>query len=203
MQQQVITRVRVGPSPQRPAALTDRLVQRRERLPIARAEQALQFALEIITANSPVDQRLRGETLVDLADWNLVSGETAAARQRYAQAWDALALAGDTTLLQHPRQLAYRASPFSAGRSRLDPAEATSYPLELRFTVTSGGRVRDVVAQPNNLSEGVVRSVATALTRARYAPRIENGSTVDTENVSFTEQVLVRNPPPDAPANAD
>ncbi len=167
-----------------------------------RGERALEFALQIITTNEPVDHRLHGETLADLGDWRLVSGATDAAKLQYGKAWEALTLAGDTTLLQAPRQLAYRPSPLTVGRSRLDPAEATEQPLELRFSVTSEGRVRGVTATPTELSDSIVRSVSTALGRARYAPRIENGVAVDTDNVALIERVLVRNPPPQADQSA-
>ncbi|HPF26715.1 MAG TPA: tetratricopeptide repeat protein [Steroidobacteraceae bacterium] len=159
-----------------------------------RLEQALLLARQIVATNEPVDQRLLGETLVDLGDWYLISGSVAAAKEQYRKAWDALREAGDTALLNTPRQLAYRPSPFAVGRSRLDPTEATAQPVELRFTVTSEGRVRGVTAAPTDISDGIVRSVSTALGRSRYAPRIENGEAVDTDGVIFVEQVLVRNP---------
>ena len=170
-----------------------------------RGERSLAFAAQIVAANEPIDQRLLGETLTDLGDWYLTGGATDAGKEQYVKAWEALTTAGDTSLLNAPRLLAYRPSAFAIGRSRLDPAEATVQPIELRFTVTEDGRVRGVTTAPADVSDGIVRSVSTALGRARYAPRIENGVAVATDRVTFVERVLVRNVPPEAdqPVNAD
>jgi hypothetical protein len=159
-----------------------------------RGEQALRLALAVLDKNQPVNYRLRGETAVELGDWFMTGGATAKGIEAYREAWQSLVTSGDTTLMQVPRQLAYRGSTFSVGRTRVDPEQATQKGVETRFTVTADGRVTDVVSTTQDVSEPIVRSVVNAVKRARYAPRFENGEPVETRDVVYVDQVLVRNP---------
>jgi tetratricopeptide (TPR) repeat protein len=163
-----------------------------------RGEQALRFAVQIIEKNEPLNHRLRGETVVELGDWFMIGGNTARAIEQYRDAWRSLELASDTTLLQQPRQLARRASAFSVERSRVDPAEATLKDVETRFTVTREGKVLDVTSPTTDVSEPIVRTVISSMRRARYAPRLENGEPVDTQDVQFVERVAIRTAQPGA-----
>jgi hypothetical protein len=157
-----------------------------------RGESSLTTALEIIDSNSPVDQKLRGEVLTDLADWYLVTNVTRRAFETYAAAWEAFSAAGDTKYLESPRVLAYRPSVSSVDRSQLDPAEAVVKVVELRFTVDRDGRIDDVTSPTTDVPESIVRNSVSAMRRSRYAPRIENGNAVATQDVVFRERVMVR-----------
>src|SRR5690606_26049732 len=150
----------------------------------------LTTALAIIEANSPVDQKLRGEVLTDLADWYLVTNVTRRAYETYGAAWEAFSAAGDTQHLEAPRILAYRPSVSSVDRSQLDPAEAGVMVVEMICTVDRDGRVDDVTSPTTDVPESIVRNSISAMTRARYAPRIENGAAVPTPNVVFRERVM-------------
>ncbi len=170
-----------------------------------RGETSLITALEIIDSNSPVDQKLRGEVLTDLADWYLVTNITRRAYETYAAAWQSLAAAGDTKLLEAPRLLAYRPSVSNVDRSQLDPAESVVKVVELRFTVDRDGRVDDVTSPTTDVPESIVRNSMSSMKRARYAPRIENGAAAATPNVEFQERVMIRaqSPPAAAPESAE
>ncbi len=159
-----------------------------------RGEQALRFAVAIVEKNTPVDQRLRGETVAELGDWFMVGGSTSRAMEFYRDAWRSLELAGNTQLLNAPRQLAYRASTFALERSKLDPELAMTKQVEARFTVTKDGKITDITSPTTDVNDAVVKAVINAVRRARYAPRIENGEPVDTPDVVYIEQVAVRNP---------
>jgi tetratricopeptide (TPR) repeat protein len=157
-----------------------------------RGETALTTALSIIDSNQPVDLVLRGVVLTDLGDWYLVANNTRRAYDTYAEAWKSLNDARDTKLLEWPRVLAYRPSVSSVDRSQLDPKEAQLKAVELHFTVTRDGRLENVSSPTTDVPEGIVRNSVTSMRRSRYAPRIENGAAVATNDVVFIERVLIR-----------
>ncbi len=174
-----------------------------EGTPQKRGESSLTTALAIIDANSPVDQKLRGEVLSDLADWYLVTNVTRRAYETYGAAWEAFSAAGDTKYLEAPRVLAYRPSVSSVDRSQLDPAESVVKVVELHFTVDRDGRVDEVTSPTTDVPDSIVRNSINSMKRSRYAPRIENGAAVSTPNVVFNERVMVRAQSQPAPEAAE
>jgi tetratricopeptide (TPR) repeat protein len=160
--------------------------------PQRRGESALTTAMAIIDSNLPVNQHLRGEVLTDLGDWFLIANSLRRAYDTYADAWKAFAQVDATRYLEQPRILAYRPSISSIDRSQLDPAEAVLRTVELHFTVDRDGRIDNVTSPTTDVPETIVRGSAMSMKRSRYAPRIENGIAVPTENVVFVERVLVR-----------
>ena len=166
-----------------------------------RGEAALISALELIDSTQPVDHLLRGQVLTDLGDWYLVINSTRRAYDTYADAWKSLSEANDTKLLEWPRVLAYRPSISSIDRSQLDPKEAQLRTVELHFTVTRDGRLENVSSPTTDVPEGIVRNSVTSMRRSRYAPRIENGAAVATNDVVFIEHVLIRAPTESAPTS--
>jgi tetratricopeptide (TPR) repeat protein len=171
-----------------------------------RGESSLNAALSIIDANQPVNEQLRGEVLVDLGDWFLISNAMRRAYECYADAWKALASVSNTRILESPRILAYRPSISSVDRSQLDPAEAVIKTVKLQFKVDRDGRIDDVTSPTTDVPENIVRNSAASMKRSRYAPRIENGLAVPTDNVIFIERVLIKVSSPDtesSPAKAE
>jgi tetratricopeptide (TPR) repeat protein len=166
-------------------AFTDGTSQRR-------GESSLTTALAIVDANSPVDQVVRGAVLADLGDWFLTTNSLRRAYENYAESWKAFAAAGSTHYLEKPRPLAIRASISSVDRSQLDPAEAVVKAVEMRFTVDRDGRVDNVTSPTTDVPEAIVRNAIASMKRGRFAPRIENGAAVPTENAVYIERVLVR-----------
>ena len=93
--------------------------------------------------------------------------------------------------------LAYRPSISSVDRSQLDPAEAVIKIVELHFKVDRDGRIDDVTSPTTDVPENIVRNSVASMKRSRYAPRIENGAAVPTDNVVFLERVLIKVTSPD------
>jgi tetratricopeptide (TPR) repeat protein len=162
-----------------------------------RGESSLSAALAIIDANPPPNAQLRGAVLTDLGDWFLVSNAMRRAYDSYAEAWKALASVSDTKSLEQPRVLAYRPSISSVDRSQLDPAEAVLKTVELHFTVDRDGHIDDVTSPTTDVPEAIVKNSMISMKRSRFAPRIENGAAVPTNNVVFLERVLIKVIPPD------
>jgi tetratricopeptide (TPR) repeat protein len=168
-----------------------------------RGEAALHTALAVVDANTPVNMQLRGEVLADLGDWYLVSNSLRRAYDSYAESWKALVEVNGTKPLEQPRLLAYRPSVSSVERSQLDPAESQTKIVEMRFKVDRDGRVDDVTSPTTDVPENVVRNSMATMKRARYAPRIEAGAAVPTENVVFYEKVLIKAGSPDGSTSSE
>jgi tetratricopeptide (TPR) repeat protein len=157
-----------------------------------RGESTLTAALAIIQSNAPVNEQLRGEVLADLGDWYLVTNALRRAYEAYSEAWNALSLVDNTRLLAAPRVLAYRPSISSLERTQLDPAESVIKEVVLHFTVDRDGKLDNVTSPTTDVPDTIVKNSIGSMRRSRYAPRIENGAAVATENVVFIERVLVK-----------
>ncbi|MEO8018941.1 MAG: tetratricopeptide repeat protein [Pseudomonadota bacterium] len=163
-----------------------------------RGESSLTSALAIIDANQPTNEQMRGDVLTDLGDWYLVSNSLRRAYDTYADAWKALASVANTKSIEQPRVLAYRPSISSVDRSQLDPAEAVIRTVELHFKVDRDGRIDDVTSPTTDVPEAIVKNSMVSMKRSRFAPRIENGAAVPTDNVVFLERVMIKVIPPDS-----
>ncbi len=155
-------------------------------------EHALLLAIQALNKNPPVDHTRRGATLVELGDWYMCLGTTAKAIEIYETAWKDFVTDGSTAPLAAPRQLAYRAPNSSITRSQLNPDNVEERFVETSFTVTRDGRVADATAVSSDAPESQQKRVLTALKRARYAPRFENGEPVDTSGVTLRERIVLK-----------
>jgi TonB family protein len=158
----------------------------------ADGERALRLALQAIDKSKPVDHNKRGETLIELGDWYMSAGAISRGADTYREAWKELVEAGDTAVLSTPRLLAYRPPASSVKRSKLDEDESEERFVEVRYTVTKDGRTDNVETVQSDASESMQRSVVSAVKKARYSPRFENGEPVDTQAVTMRERVLVK-----------
>lgn len=169
--------------------------------PNPQGERALREALAVVEKQQPADDALMGSILVQLGDWYFVSQIEDRARRAWREGWQVLSRAGDTSLLAAPRQLRYRAPSSSVTRfqEEVSVLDYDEYAVAATFTVDASGKVTDVVIDPTSAPERARRSVETALKRALYAPRVENGETVATPGVTWTERMLVRKTPEKPP----
>jgi len=155
-------------------------------------ERALRLALAALDKSTPVDHKRRGETLVELGDWYFSAGALAKGIEVYREAWKELSQVNGTTLLEQPRMLAYRPPPSSVKRSRLNADDAEEKFAEVKYTVTKDGRTDNVTLVGGDAAESTQKSVVSAMKKARYAPRFENGEPVDTPEVTWRERLLVK-----------
>jgi len=157
--------------------------------------RALTYAVDIIRRTEPLDSRMLGETLAQLGDWHLVSGNLSRANTAYADGWKALSAAGSSaaTLFDAPRVLVYRAP--SASVTRMRPANPTDYAIrevDMRLRIASDGKVSAVDVASSTAPENTTRAAALAARKARFAPRLVAGDPVATEGVVLRERLFVR-----------
>ena len=155
-------------------------------------ERALRLALQAIEKNVPVDHKKRGDTLLELGDWYASENAFARGADTYREAWKDYIAAGDTTVLTQPRVLVYRPPPTSSKRSSLKPDEAEEHYVEVKFTVTKDGRTDDVQVAGSDATENVQRATVSAVKKARYSPKFEDGEPVDTRDMILREKILVK-----------
>jgi tetratricopeptide (TPR) repeat protein len=161
----------------------------------ADGERALRLALQILERNEPVDRSRRGQTLVELGDWYMSGGAINKALEAYRNAWPDLSATGGAEMLATPQPLVYRPPASSITRTRLTPEQYDEVPVTVRFTVERDGRTENVIAAPSTqASETMLRSVISAVRKARYRPRIADGEPVETADVVHTERMALRRP---------
>jgi TonB family protein len=157
-------------------------------------ERALLLALRTIDKSEPVDHMRRGGALLELGDWYVSGGVLSRGLQSYREAWKEFELGGSTAALAAPRQLAYRAPLSSVSRSKADHDNLEEHFVEVTFTVTKEGRTAEVTVSQTDATESQQKAVLSAVRRARYAPRIQNGEPADTPGVKFRERLLSKKP---------
>ncbi len=157
-------------------------------------ERAILLALKAIDKSEPVDHMRRGGALVELGDWYMSGGVLSRGLQSYREAWQEFELGGSTATLAAPRQLAYRAPLASVSRSKADRDNLEEHFVEVSFTVTKEGRTAEVTTSETDATQSQQKTVLSAVRRARYAPRMENGKPTDTPGVKFRERLLSKKP---------
>jgi hypothetical protein len=68
--------------------------------------------------------------------------------------------------------------------------------VELRFRVDRDGRLDNVTSPTTDVPDSVIRNSIASMKRSRYAPRVENGAAVATDDVVFYERVLIKSTQP-------
>lgn len=163
--------------------------------PREEGEKALSLAMKIIEDNGDrVEAGLRGESLIDFGDWYLLSNDLKKARRMYHDAWQVLAAPGGpgAQSLAAPVQLAYIPPQTSWPNRVSDPLGRGEFFVELGFTVTAEGRIEQVSTIASEVAPGATRTVAMALKRARYRPRIVDGEPVETHGLVLRQTLYVR-----------
>jgi TonB family protein len=124
-----------------------------------------------------------------------LSGNLARANSAYAESYQAFYAAGSEArrLLESPRRLIYRPPAISITRLRpQNPDDYVVRSVEMRLKIGKDGKVQDAVVFNSTAPENSNRAALLAARKARFAPRIENGQPVETENVAMVERLLIR-----------
>ncbi len=155
--------------------------------------RALQLAVNAASRARPPVPGVLGATLVDQGDWYLTAGDSREAMDTYRKAWTSLVAAGETKLVEVPRQLRYK--PPSASITRFTGGDIDNFEEHVvvaKFTVKANGRTAEVVTSSDTASKDHQEGVEAAVRKALYAPRLENGEPVETTGVTLTERLVVK-----------
>lgn len=171
--------------------------------PSADGERALRNALQRLDlaiagtgpGGAPETNAQRGMVLLDLGDWYRIAGVGNRAMNSWRDAWQALHAAGDTTAMEQPSPIIYRAPQIAVSERPQDPDEFSVQEVQLRVSIAADGDVRDVtVANPAAERETAERAVAAAVRRGTWRPAFAAGVPVAATSFTFREEVYVRLP---------
>ena len=184
-------------APELPSAFSNDALAQMKNAPSTEGERALRGALLRLDNAGAPQPALRGNVLVDLGDWYMTAGVAVRAMAAYREAWKDLAKAGDTSLLQAPVAVAYRAPAMAVSHHGESGDEFVEQDVELRISVAADGEIRGVsVANPAPERESAERAVVSAIKRAVWRPGFSNGEPVAVTDLLYRERVYVRRPKP-------
>jgi len=155
-------------------------------------EEALTHALELAEHLQNPSTLPRAIVLVDLGDWQMISGRPDRALPYYRRALPLLPAESASAEssegpLSRPAPLLYR-PPAASLRLRDQPSGAfvEKYAVA-EFTVTDDGRVRDAKIVEGDATDSQRSAFLGALGHATYRPRFVDGKPVATEKVRLRE----------------
>lgn len=159
-------------------------------------QRALERAVSIVKANPNSPPQVTIETLVDAGDWFQFKEDFKKALPYYEQAAQAYLAAADQEGVQNPLAFPVRVyspvpSPIVRG-NKLPLYESQEVFVQLEFTVTAQGRVKDARIVDSNVHSRPAAEILSAIRDARFRPRFENGEPVDTVSMSFREVFRAR-----------
>ena len=161
--------------------------------PDSAGEEALRGALSIAESARPnIDTSLHAQLLIELGDWLLLEGDKDGAMQNYKRAWPLLKdlPAPDDAALAAPFQIMYR-PPSAAYRStHAKPENIVEGFVDVEFTVLADGRTTGEHTVGKSSNDNQERAVLTAVKKARYRPRFDQGEAVSTQGVHLHQPVF-------------
>ncbi len=159
--------------------------------PDSQGESALRSALSIVESARPIDTGVQSVLLVDLGDWQLLDGDKDGAIQSYSRAW---ALLKDLPppqngLLTAPSPVLYRQPAVGFRSQRAKDENIVEGFVDVEFTVAPDGKVTGEHTVSKSATDAQERAVLTAVKKARYRPRFEDGAPVATPGVRLHQPV--------------
>ena len=159
-------RLTVDPELGRPNARVELEPQRLS----AFGERSLEHALRILESDPTAPTAALVDTLLQMGDWFEIKH-------------------------LHSKALPYYPTPLMAFRDPDAPAsELDVHFVQVEFTVTSEGSVKDARIVDHNTTKRFANSVLRAVRAARYRPKFADGKPVPTVAMSYREVFRVRKP---------
>ncbi len=154
--------------------------------PLREGEKSLLRAIEIYQSSPGVDVAEHAASLIELGDWLMLVRRRDQAMEKYVRAWDLLTDNGSQpdkalSLLGRPKRLRFTPPLSDEGMMR----GASQVYIDVRFSVTPAGAVRDVEVVGGDAHWQMKRDFREAIHKAKFRPRFENGEPVLTENILF------------------
>ncbi len=134
----------------------------------------------------------RAETHIWLGDWYMIIGKRDLADDSYRAAWQLLADEDQATELLasyfgQPKRLKYRKPAIPQKGAGMYENYDGKY-VEVRYSVDKNGRVRKLKLGDSNSPAAMNTKLRSALKRAIFRPRYEDGQAVSTDNLFFREE---------------
>lgn len=161
--------------------------------PLKEGQATLQRAIGIYASNPNADVVEHAGSLVELGDWFMLARRRDKAMEVYTRAWNLITDEGANpekaeALLGRPFRLRFH--PPLTDENMLRGAPEVH--IDVSFTVTPAGIARDVQIVGGTAHWQMKRDFRTALHKAKFRPRFENGAAVATEGVTFRYTYVLR-----------
>lgn len=157
----------------------------------------LERAQAIVTEQPSPSPAAVAEIETLLGDWYQARLQVDRARLHYARAWHASNQAGSgstklsETLFGRPTLLHYVRPSWSGRLTNSSAPNVRERSIEIELTVDADGRPKDPKVISAEMSERMTAEAIKAAQSARYRPRIESGTPVETTGVIFRESYRV------------
>jgi TonB family protein len=161
-------------------------------------ERSLEHALRILESDPTAPTAALVDTLLQMGDWFEIKHLPSKALPYYERAWRLLATdtapVGAKGQLEFPQRV-YYPTPLMVFRDPDAPAsELDVHFVQVEFTVTREGAVKDARVVDHNTTKRFANSVLRAVRAARYRPKFADGKPVPTVAMSYREVFRVRKP---------
>jgi TonB family protein len=155
-------------------------------------EDALQWALRILDADPNASAQARIETLIQLGDWYQIKKSPREALTYYQRAVEIMRRmpkqAGSAgAALDVPVRVFYPTPQIVAHVPNVPPEETRSHHVQVEFTVSADGSVKNARIVEHDTRERYARDVLDAVRRSRFRPKFVGGQAVATTAVAYRE----------------
>jgi TonB family protein len=162
-------------------------------------ERALDRALKILESHPQTSNEALADMLIQMGDWYEIKHQPDKALPYYKRAWPLVAPVADDggkdprrVHLSFPVRM-YYPTPLTASRNLQLPADQVEETyVEVGFTVTADGSVKDAKIIDRNGSQRQAAETLQAIRAARFRPKFANAEPVETTGMTYREVFKVR-----------
>ena len=156
-------------------------------------EEALHRALRILDADpsaSPPATRI--ETLIQMGDWYQIKKSPREALPYYQRAWQLMRSSPGlpesvSTALDVPVRVYYPTPPIVTHVPVVPPEDTRFHHVEVEFTVTADGSVRNARMVEHDTRERYARDILGAVSHSRFRPKFVDGQPVAADKITYRE----------------
>ena len=156
-------------------------------------EDALKKAVQIVeTEPSPVAPATRIETLLQMGDWYQIKKSPREALTYYQRAWQLIRAAPSlpesvTNAFNVPLRVYYPTPPIVMHIPAVAPEDTRFHYVEVEFTVTADGSVRNARIVDHDTSDRYARDILDAVSESRFRPKLVDGQPVAASAITYRE----------------
>ena len=156
-------------------------------------EDALNHALRILEMDPDSPAQARIETLIQMGDWYQIKNSPREALPYYERAWQLIRMTpklpeSAATALSVPVRVYYPTPQIVANvPKQVAAVDTQSHYVQLEFTVTAEGSVRDARIVDLDARDRYARDIVEAVAHSRFRPKFVDGQAVAATGVTYRE----------------
>jgi TonB family protein len=144
------------------------------------------------TEPSPVTPATRIETLLQMGDWYQIEKSPRQALTYYQRAWQLIRASQSlpesvTNAFDVPLRVYYPTPPIVTHIPAVAPEETRFHHVQVEFTVTADGAVRNARIVDHDTSDRYARDILDAVSESRFRPKFVDGQPVAAPAITYRE----------------